>query len=153
MLPLKRARLHGALLGETSVSKSALSRILLILQSHGALAKGAVGEQTSESLRKELGKAAANIGNRLTPCGPVVKSIDLDGLQWSCISPPALINFLGERSPDFLGLMLKIMDQRGPLCVFRAVLYIDECRPGNVMRPDMGRTVQHALWTLVEDCT
>lgn len=150
MKDAKRKRLHTSLLAETSVSKSALARLLKKLDDHDALANGVLRLSDAEAIRKDLGDAATDFANRQTPSGTLVQSMDLLGnLKWHFIEPAALMHVLATDSEEFRNLMVGIMATRGSEHL-GIVIFMDECTPGNVMRPDNGRELQHVLWTLVE---
>lgn len=90
----------------------------------------------------------------MTPFGTVLQTMTLEctpPLEWSYIHPIALVYMLSEVSSEFSALMHRIIDKlnsNDP--TLNIILYIDECRPGNVLRPDKGRAVQHILWSFVE---
>ena len=81
-------------------------------------------------------------GEADTPYGPVVKELVLqtsDGqasVLYTC--PLALMFYLCAQVAGFAGLLAASVQRR--LC--RIVCYVDEVRPGNVLRPDKGRATQ-----------
>ena len=152
----KKRRIEQDLLTEVSVSKSALARLLVTLHSHGALQEGTLREATHRSVRGDLSKASAALTSRITPFGPVVQKMQLprtspkSPLTWCFLSPMAVVHTLGEDSEGFRVLMFMLIGRLGPNDYLTVVVWIDECRPGNILRPDKGRATQHILWTFAE---
>ena len=62
------------------------------------------------------------------------------------VNPAALLFLLGERSAAFRQLMLPLLGGT-PL---RLILYIDELKPGNVLRPDKARTTHVCYFSFAE---
>jgi hypothetical protein len=150
----KRRKLEQSLVAETSCSKSAIARILLRLHREGALHDGVLEHRNERGIRGNLQKAVNDLANRMTPFGPVLQSMTLEcspPLKWDFIHPIALVYMLSQISAGFSALMHNIigkLNSNSP--ELNILLYIDECRPGNVLRPDKGRALQHILWTFVE---
>ncbi len=87
---------------------------------------------------------------RPTPYGPLRKSLKVptnEGdreLDYLC--PFAWLHVLCEGSETFSHFLLgKLRGSSG-----RLVLYCDECRPGNALRPDKGRAYAAVYWSLVD---
>lgn len=78
------------------------------------------------------------------PCGPIKQSIVLtvDGnpFVWHYLQPAAFIHHLCQLQPRLGDL---IRSNGGP----RLAIYMDEIKPGNVLRPDQGRSVACFYWT------
>lgn len=95
--------------------------------------------------RKDIAEAVGEHAQTRTPYGTVVKMLDLaPGVRMPYICPFALLFHLCSLSQSFAELCRSSL--RGN--VGRLVLYIDEIRPGNVLRPDKGRSTQCIYWTL-----
>jgi hypothetical protein len=154
MLAGKRRKLEQSLCAETTCSKSAIARILLRLQRSGALIDGVLEHDNVKGIRSNLQKAVSDLANRMTPFGPVLQSMMLEctpPLKWEFIHPIALVYMLSQISTEFSDLMRDIISKLNSASpALNILLYIDECRPGNVLRPDKGRALQHILWTFVE---
>ena len=81
-------------------------------------------------------------------CGPIVRSMKIpckDGgsVDWQYLHPCALLPALSKKRPEFGDLLKNAETQR--ICV-----YMDEITPGNVLRPDHGRSVVMWYWTLLD---
>ena len=92
-----------------------------------------------KKLRQELATDLLSDG----PCGPIMRSLTLqiDGKEWKWryLCPVALLNRLCTLQPRFGDLI-----QEGP----SLACYMDEVKPGNVLRPDPSRSVACFYWTL-----
>ena len=146
----KRRKITQSLLAETSSSKSSIARILMRLYEQGALIDGAIREPNARAIRHDLTTAAREMGRIRTPFGPIVQTMPLNTtppIQWSFLNPMALLFYLSKQSESFQGLMNGLIDKHQQLSI---IIYIDEFRPGNVLRPDQGRATQHLLWTFTE---
>ena len=149
----KRRRVDQALLAETSCSKSAIARILMKLHENGVLVDGALRDSSFRSLRGDLGRSAQALADGNTPFGPVLQSTTLPcrpPFRWDYVSPTALVYKLSEVSPGFRSLMMEVVGKLQPAEPLKLVLYVDECRPGDVLRPDKGRATPHILWTFAD---
>lgn len=96
--------------------------------------------------------AADALANRVTPYGTVVQKMVLPcnpPFEWSFLHPLALLYHLTEQSGGLRAVMMAMVE-RSPGGHLRFIIFIDACRPGNVLRPDKGRDVQHILWSFVE---
>ena len=112
---------------------------------------GVVEHTTPEATRKDLSKLGVDMANRLTPFGKVIQSIHLEttpAIDMEFLHPMALVYYLSQISKAFGDLMHEVIAKSGSH--LRIVLYIDECRPGNVLRADKGRAVQCLYWTFVD---
>ena len=127
-----------------------MARILKTLHDNGVLVEGALRDARVRSIRGDLTRSAAALGQTMTPFGPLLQTMTLDTkppFRWDYISPMALIYKLTELSPGFVSVMLEMIGKLAPNEPLKIVIFADECRPGNVLRPDKGRAVQHILWT------
>ena len=72
-------------------------------------------------------------------------------LKWEFIHPIALVYMLSQISTEFSDLMRDIISKLNSASpALNILLYIDECRPGNVLRPDQGRALQHLMGPCLE---
>lgn len=136
---------------KTSVSKTALAKVLVELHLAGMLAEGVIASGSVEKTRKAIGRATNEYATRHTPYGPVIQTMQLDtnpATLWDFLHPMALLYLLCEISPPFCELMCECISNT--TSVLRLVIYIDEFRPGNVLRPDAGRATQNILWAFVD---
>ena len=81
-------------------------------------------------------------------CGPILRSmkIDLDNansVSWHYLHPCALLHAFSKRRPEFGDLLRHVETQR-------VIIYMDEITPGNVLRPDHGKSVAMWYWTLLD---
>ena len=81
-------------------------------------------------------------------CGSIMRSMKIpckDGgsVDWQYIDPCALLRALSKKRPEFGDLLKNAETQR--ICV-----YMDEVTPGNVLRPDHGRSIAMWYWTLLD---
>jgi len=148
----RRVRIERSLLASGACPKSTLARILCTLHAEGFLADGLVDDGDSEEhVRKSIAAAARGLGTQATPFGPVVQEMTLNTtppFTWQYIHPVALVYSLSQASPGFATMMGNCIDaSSGPLGI---VLFVDEARPGNVLRPDKGRAVQNIYWAFSE---
>ena len=152
----KKQKADQACLAASSASKAAISRILLALHAQGCLIDGIVDENASEnSLRLEIGTAVKTLGDEATPFGKVMQTIQLETdspgkpFTWPFIHPLALVYALSKISSGFARIMKQCIDKLGTRAM-RVVLYVDEVRPGNVLRPDAGRAVSNVFWPFAD---
>ena len=151
LMDTKRQRVERSCLAAASCPKVTLARNLLALHSEGALASGLIADDSDEeSVRKSIAASASDLGNRMTPFGTVVQKMTIGitpPFQWTFIHPLALIYMLTQVSIGFAKLLKDTVDTHGMLSI---VLFVDEIRPGNVLRPDLGRATQDIFWTFAE---
>ena len=72
--------------------------------------------------------------------------IDLDNansVSWHYLHPCALLHAFSKRRPEFGDLLRHVETQR-------VIIYMDEITPGNVLRPDHGKSVAMWYWTLLD---
>jgi len=144
------ARARRSIVAASSCSKAGIARILLILHNEGFLADGMVDNSGEDSMRKLLGKSVDEVATIQTPFGPLVQEMDIDTdppTKWPFIHPLALIFYLSQISSAFAKVMTSCLDHcrslgRDP----KIVIFADEHRPGNVLRPDAGRATQGIYW-------
>ena len=150
--PEKMRRVERALLAETSVSKSACARMLKALHEEGALNIDMPAPGSERTVRRRLESASSDAARRVTPLGVISNSMTLPGadFEWCYLDPAPLIFALTEDSLGFRKVMNDVVDSLGISDSLKIVLFVDECRPGNVLRPDQGRAVQHIMWTFAD---
>ena len=83
-------------------------------------------------------------------CGPIMRSmtIKLTGsenpeIDWCFLHPCALLHGLCKACPGLGDLLRNVGEQR-------VAVYMDEIKPGNVLRPDPGQSVAMWYWTLMD---
>ena len=130
----------------TSAPKCAIATIITKLFAAGLLVEG-FGSDSVEAQRKRIGKATTQLANQQTPYGPIIQTMELwKGFHWEYINPLALMSALTSFCPTFAELMGNCTGN-DPL---RLILFVDEFRPGNVLRPDAGRCTQNILWCFAD---
>ena len=139
----KRARICGKILAECSGSKTFLAKTLVALHEAGLLNDEHIGSGGERVVRGGLTRHAERLAAESTPFGPCIQEMNLAGKPWKYIHPLALIYLLSTVSSEFGQIMSDIVAGDKVLSV---ILYIDEFRPGNVLRPDKGRGTQNVLW-------
>ena len=87
----------------------------------------------------------------VTPNGPLYTTLAVPGksgqpLHIDCIDPFAFLWLAAARSPEAAGFFEK--ELAGKQC--RLAFYTDSVTPGNVLRPDKGRTFEAVYWTFME---
>ena len=149
----KRHKAERACLAASSAPKAVLARILLTLHAQGCLVEGIVSDDDDESkLRKDIAKAAQDIGAESTPFGPIVQTMTFEGkrpFHWKFIHPLALLFKLSQIAPGFAQLMMRCIESASS-GLLSIVIFVDEIRPGNVLRPDLGRATQNLFWAFAE---
>lgn len=139
--PSKRQRASAAA-AASGCSKTAIAAILATLEDD-ALASGSHGRPG----RSEVEAAVSEHARAVTPYGLVVKQLQFPGgLSLPYVCPFALLYYMCSLSDHFAALLRESLSG-GP---GRLIMYIDEFRPGNVLRPDKGRACQCVYWTLVD---
>jgi hypothetical protein len=103
---------------------------------------------TSETLRRDarIGTEDA-VATAHTPHGPVVTTLNVNGTVFEVVNPFAYVYFLCERNPGLFELLMPA----GAVSACRPiVLYVDEVRPGNPLRPGKARTTQCVYWIFAD---
>ena len=135
-------------------TKSALARTLVALQEDGVLhedvLRSSSGVTSVRHLRRTLHDASASHAAARTPYGSVVQSLQLEtdggSFAWHFLHPAAMLYYICLTIPRFAQfLKSSLASGQG-----RVVIYADEIRPGNVLRPDKGRAVQCLYWSILE---
>ena len=139
----KRARIGSKLLASASCTKTALAKILVTLHEEGLLSSDVIGNTNEGSVRASVTKRAASLASEATPYGPCVQHMNLGGKPWPYIHPMALVFLLSKLSAAFAHVMSECIQGGREL---KIVLFDDEYRPGNVLRPDKGRSSHNILW-------
>ena len=142
----KRARICSKLLATTTSTKTALAKTLMALHKEGLLSDD-IGAGSENVVRKSLTKRAQELAAGTTPYGPCIQDMPLGTMTWKFIHPMALIWLLSQVSSAFGDLMAQACQGIKELTI---VVFVDEFRPGNVLRPDKGRGTQNILWMFTE---
>ena len=130
-------------------SRSSLATILLKLKADGLLAKDSIPD-TLRTVRRKLTDAVRIHANQMTPYGTVIKTrhVGVPGLQrWDYACPMALVWYLSNNSDAFFNLVRSACSHGRPM---RIVIYVDECEPGNPLRPEKSRKLQCVYWSFVD---
>ena len=140
--------IHRTLMMQSG-SRSGLAQLLMTLRSAGLL-NDSVAASSVASARRKLNDSLTTHSRAMTPYGAVRKSLDLgvDGLrdlQYCC--PMAVVAHLSEISVIFHALMRSVCIEGEPL---RIILYVDECQPGNPLRPEKSRSIHCVYWTFLD---
>ena len=147
----KRHKVERSCLAASSAPKVVLARILLALQAEGCLVEGLIDSDADEhKVRKDIASAASELTSESTPFGPIVQTMTFNTtppFSWKYMHPLALLYKLSTVAPGFASLLKRCVDAYGELSI---VLYVDEIRPGNILRPDYGRATQNIFWTFSE---
>ena len=143
-----------------SCSQTALARGLLSLHQNGVLSDELLTNMSScnnaehheeRTVRGHLHDAVAEDAFVETPYGQVCQQMSLPqkdsaDFEWNFISPFALLHHLTRVSKTFAGMVAKHLQNRE--CSF--IIYTDGATPGNVLRPDKGRSFIAVYWTILE---
>ena len=100
------------------------------------------------SVRRDISKSVEKLVHVNTPFGQLVQTINLPvpgGFKWQIIHPLALVFYLSTICPAFSSMLSSCWS-----AMLRIVLYIDEARPGNVLRPDHARATQNIFWIFAD---
>ena len=131
-------------------ARSSLATLLHTLYENGMLNDGAIDSDSRSSMRRELQDSMERHSKADTPYGKVVQlmEMNLPELQhWEYCHPMALLYHLSTISDHFAEVMNKSKsDDRA----MRIVIYVDECEPGNPLRPEKSRMLQCVYWAFVD---
>eukprot|EP00969_Alexandrium_andersonii_P307307 13584191-Alexandrium_andersonii.AAC.1 len=115
----------------TGVAKKTLAQLLSSL--------GDEETRAARTQRADVADAVSEHARANTPYGTVVKQLEItDGFTLPYICPFALLFYLCTVSSEFAELVQRSVATSGG--DGRLIMYADEVRPGNVLRPDKGRT-------------
>ena len=106
------------------------------------------GAPSTEAMRMRVCRHAAETDNIDTPYGKLIQSFDLTGNGKThsvrFISPFALLHHLSVVIPGFGEFLYRCVGA----AVGSVVLYSDSTTPGNVLRPDQGRSFEAIYYTI-----
>ena len=124
-----------------------------------AAASSAIAQENGASYRMQArctgntrymaSRAESELRERQTPCGGLVKTFEIASTEATAITieyccPFAWLHVLASECPRFFEFLAPLLANRiGKVCV-----YMDETRPGNALRPDMGRAVNSLYWCI-----
>ena len=115
---------------------------------HLAAAEAAVSNESTRSRRRALSAVVHECGQQRTPYGLVVEHMDLDVdgkvYKWPFVNPFAFLFHVCTSCADFL----RFFTEHCAEGVADIILYADETKPGNVLRPDSGRSTLSIYWTV-----
>lgn len=104
--------------------------------------EGASDSHQRKKIRTEVTRDLESPG----PCGKIngFLTLSVDGVpfKWHYLQPAALVNRLCKARPAMGNL---IQGNGGP----SVAIYMDEMKPGNVLRPDPGRSIACFYWTFL----
>ena len=143
-LAATRALVERELQQQPGCSKTALRNVLSVLSKHNVLREDM--QATKRNRKRTMQTSADQLAMAVTPYGPVMQTIEISGFQWDIVNPFAVLHQLGLVSAEFGNLLSGIIEALMP-APLRIVLYVDECRPGNCLRPDYARKMQCICWT------
>ena len=144
ILNTTRALIERELQQQSGCSKTALRNVLSVLSKHDVLREDM--QATKRSRKRSMQTSVDQLALAGTPYGPVMQSIELGDLEWDIVNPFAVLHQLSSVSTDFGNLLSNIMETLAP-APLRIVLYVDECQPGNCLRPDYAHKMQRICWT------
>ena len=115
---------------------------------------GDVGDErvSERRVREQFQEAAVLDAEKKTPYGTVVQTMKLpmvgsnDAFIWHYVSPFALIHHICTLSCTFASIVGSLLAHQ----TNNIILYFDETKPGNVLRPDPGREFMAIYWTFRE---
>lgn len=108
------------------------------------------GGSSTRTGRRRLASEIHDVGRERTPHGPVLEhfSLEVNGqdVKIPYINPHALLYHLFNTNAAFASLVRDYCTDG----VATIALYADETKPGNVLRPDVGRSMECIYWTVAE---
>ena len=132
-------------------SRVGLAKFLSSLHQNGVLDSKTFGEEFSErSAKRGLTNVGAKLCATQTPYGALIQSMELpledEKMLLRYINPFGFLHYLSQESAAFGRIIAnKLKNQTNSV-----IIYFDETRPGNVLRPDYGRQVLAVYWTFKE---
>ena len=111
---------------------------------------GNVSGKALRTRRHDVQQYMLGLAESTTPFGKLFDQTTLtvgdEAFQWHVVNPFALLFALCTAAPVFGDLLRESMNGG----IGRLALYFDEVKPGNVLRPDKGRSLQCVYWTLMD---
>lgn len=141
----KRQRLNAEL-AIASGTKVGAARVLQLLSDQGLLDSN-FAPTSQRAARNDARLGIESVSAESTPYGPVIMELTMGSVKVEIVNPFAYLHVLCDKSPSLFKAIFP--DRRGPVhrCI---VLYIDEVRPGNPLRPDKSRQTQCVYWTFAD---
>jgi hypothetical protein len=134
-----------AIVGSTRAS---LAHTIQTLGDGGWLTDEAICKYKASSTSWQITRAIKSNASLVTPYGKVVQSMQLPGIgKWNFVHPLAFLFYMATLSSEFYETMKACIQPGVPL---KIILYIDEVRPGNPLRPEKSRTLQSIYWAFLE---
>ena len=106
------------------------------------------GSGAVSTKRRRLAQEIARAGQRETPYGPVIKTLEFGDLVVPYMCPFALLWSFCDASPSYASFLSEHLPAGGQPC--RIALYVDEVCPGNALRPDHARAFYSFFWLLLD---
>lgn len=143
--PAKRRHVVAELHTAAGGTKVGLARVLKALHSKGLL-RGDVGAGSERTVRGVIQQGVEDVARSETPYGKVLTTLQTGaGTSLEVVNPFAYLHYLCEKHSNFFKALCP-----GSHTHRRLVLYIDEIRPGNPLRPDKCRQTQCVYWTFAD---
>ena len=135
-------------------SKVGLARALLSLDENGVLDTKVFGDEGCEerTARKQFTHAVSDLSGTDTPYGYLVEEMAIplgdndDQLKLLYVNPFAFLHHLCRTNTGFSKIVKTYLKNQ----TNSIIIYFDETRPGNVLRPDYARMVLSVYWTFKE---
>ena len=144
-LPPSKRRQIAAEVANASGTRIGAARVLKLLHRRGLLVDN-LGTLTERTLRRAAGLGLEEVAAAETPYGRLVQDLLVNGTKIEIVHPCALIYYLAKTYPKFFRLLCP-GERNGHKYI---VLYIDEVRPGNPLRPDKARQTQCIYYTFTD---
>ena len=143
VLPADKRRRLSAELANAAGTKVGAARVLKLLNDQGFLGGGlSVTSQKGVQTDARLGIEA--VCGVATPYGKLIVDLKLHDITVEIVNPFAYLHVLSERSAP---LYEELFPDRRNNAAHTIIIYIDEIRPGNPLRPGKGRMTQSVYWT------
>ena len=96
-----------------------------------------------KKLRTEIKRPLTMEGSCGPMMGPIKLQLEKEEMDWHFVNPCAFLHEATKKCPQ-LGDLVRAVEQ------VRVGIYMDEIKPGNVLRPDPSRSVALWYWTLLD---
>ena len=127
-----------------SGTRTGAARVLRLLHERGLLSDASLGSLNERTLRRDACEGIEHTAaSATTPYGNVIVTLQVNGVDIEIANPFAYLHLLCETHID----LFNVVCPGGVNTHRRLLLYIDEVRPGNPLRPDKARQTQCVYWT------
>ena len=128
---------------------AATAMIRTVPLAHIARVEAGLSQGSIRKRERDLSSQVHAFGAQTTPYGHVIESMDLDAhherYSWCYINPHAFLYVMCTTCEAFFGFILQHCPHGMDIA-----LYADEAKPGNVLRPDAGRSALCIYWTITQ---